>query len=43
MSFRALVLNQGADRKVSGAVETLPVDKLPAGDVAVTVKPPRRN
>ena len=37
MSFRALVLNQGADRKVSGAVETLPVDKLPDGDVTVTV------
>ena len=37
MSFRALVLTQGADRKVSGAVETLPVDKLPAGDVTVAV------
>ncbi len=30
MSFRALVLNQAADRKVTGAVETLPVEKLPA-------------
>jgi acrylyl-CoA reductase (NADPH) len=37
MSFRALVLSQAADRKVSGAVETLPVDKLPAGDVTVAV------
>jgi acrylyl-CoA reductase (NADPH) len=37
MSLRALVLNQGADRKVSGAVETLPVDRLPAGDVTVAV------
>jgi acrylyl-CoA reductase (NADPH) len=37
MSFRALVLSQGADRKVSGAVETLPDDRLPAGDVTVAV------
>ncbi|MBX9942473.1 MAG: oxidoreductase [Reyranella sp.] len=37
MSFRALVLNQGADRKVSGTVETLPDDRLPAGDVTVAV------
>ena len=37
MAFRALVLNQGADRKVSGAVETLPGDKLPAGDVVVAI------
>lgn len=37
MTFRALVLNQGADRKVSGAVETLPEDKLPAGDVVVAI------
>jgi acrylyl-CoA reductase (NADPH) len=37
MSFRALVLSQAADRKVSGAVETLSVDKLPAGDVTVAV------
>jgi acrylyl-CoA reductase (NADPH) len=38
MSFRALVLSQAADRKVSGAVETLSVDKLPAGDVTVAVE-----
>ena len=38
MSFRALVLSQAADRKVSGAVETLPVEKLPAGDVTVAVE-----
>jgi acrylyl-CoA reductase (NADPH) len=38
MSFRALVLSQGADRKVSGVIETLPDDKLPAGDVTVTVE-----
>jgi len=37
MTFRALVLNQGADRKVSGAVETLPDDRLPAGDVVVAI------
>ncbi|HEV3488963.1 MAG TPA: MDR family oxidoreductase [Reyranella sp.] len=37
MSFRALVLSQAADRKVTGAVETLPVEKLPAGDVTVAV------
>src|SRR5512138_2569987 len=36
MLFRALVLTQ-TDRKVSGAIETLPVDKLPAGDVTVAV------
>jgi acrylyl-CoA reductase (NADPH) len=38
MSFRALVLNQGPDRKVSGAVETLDEVKLPAGDVTVAVE-----
>src|SRR5258708_19030519 len=38
MPFRALVLSQGADRKVSGAVETLPDDELPAGDVTVAVE-----
>jgi acrylyl-CoA reductase (NADPH) len=38
MSFRALVLNQGADRKVSGAIEALSEDKLPAGDVTVAVE-----
>jgi acrylyl-CoA reductase (NADPH) len=37
MPFRALVLNQSADRKVSGAVETLSDDRLPAGDVTVAV------
>ncbi len=37
MTFRALVLSQGADRKVSGAVETLPEDKLPVGDVTVAI------
>ena len=37
MSLRALVLSQGADRKVTGAIETLPVDRLPAGDVTVAV------
>jgi acrylyl-CoA reductase (NADPH) len=37
MTFRALVLSQGADRKVTGAVETLPEEKLPAGDVTVAV------
>lgn len=38
MSFRALVLNQGADRKVSGSVETLSDDRLPAGDVTIAVE-----
>jgi acrylyl-CoA reductase (NADPH) len=37
MSLRALILNQGADRKVSGAIETLALDRLPAGDVTVAV------
>jgi acrylyl-CoA reductase (NADPH) len=37
MSVRALILNQGADRKVSGAIETLTEDRLPAGDVTVAV------
>lgn len=37
MTFRALVLTQGADRKVSGAIETLAEDKLPAGDVVVAI------
>jgi acrylyl-CoA reductase (NADPH) len=37
MSFRALVLTQGADRKVSGAVETLDEAKLPGGDVTVAI------
>src|SRR4026209_2612485 len=38
MSFRALVLTQGADRKVSGAIETLDEGKLPAGDVTGAVE-----
>src|SRR5262249_42352879 len=38
MSFRALVLTQGADRKVSAAVETLDDGRLPAGDVTVAVE-----
>src|SRR5437660_4890165 len=38
MSFRALVLSQGADRKVSAAVETLDDARLPAGDVTVAVE-----
>ena len=37
MTFRALLLTQGADRKVSGAIETLPEDRLPVGDVVVAV------
>lgn len=37
MTFRALVLTQGADRKVSGTIETLPEDRLPAGDVTVAI------
>jgi acrylyl-CoA reductase (NADPH) len=38
MSFRALVLTQGADRKVNGGVETLDESSLPAGDVTVAVE-----
>ena len=38
MTLNALVLNQGADRKVSGAIETLQDDQLPAGDVTVAVE-----
>ncbi|HTR87537.1 MAG TPA: MDR family oxidoreductase [Reyranella sp.] len=37
MSFRALVLTQGADRKVSGSIETLDESRLPAGDVTVAI------
>jgi acrylyl-CoA reductase (NADPH) len=37
MSFRALMLTQ-ADRKVSGAIETLDDSRLPAGDVTVAVE-----
>lgn len=38
MSFRALVLSQGADRKVNGAVEILPLERLPAGGVTIAVE-----
>ncbi len=38
MSFRALVLSQGTDRKVNGSVEDLPDDRLPPGDVTVRVE-----
>ena len=38
MPFRALVLAQGADRKVSGDVQTLSEDKLPPGDVTIAVE-----
>ncbi len=38
MSVRALMLSQGADRKVSGIIETVPEDRLPAGDVTVAVE-----
>ena len=38
MPFRALVLTQGADRKVTGAIETLDEARLPAGDVTVAVE-----
>src|SRR5436190_17190176 len=38
MSFRALVLTQGTDRKVRGSIETLDEAKLPAGDVTVAVE-----
>jgi acrylyl-CoA reductase (NADPH) len=37
-SFRALMLTQGADRKVTGAIETLDAARLPAGDVTVAVE-----
>src|ERR1700733_8468594 len=38
MSFRALVLTEGADRKVSGEIQNLDESKLPAGDVTVAVE-----
>ena len=38
MSFRALVLTQGADRKVSGASRRSTRARLPAGDVTVAVE-----
>lgn len=37
MSFRALVLNQGADRKVTGEIQALDEAKLPPGDVTVAI------
>jgi acrylyl-CoA reductase (NADPH) len=37
-NFRALVLEQGADRKVTAAVQELPEERLPAGDVTVQVE-----
>ena len=37
MSLRALILNQGADRKVSGAIEALFQGRLPAGDITVAI------
>jgi acrylyl-CoA reductase (NADPH) len=37
-NFRALVLSQAPDRKVSGIIETLSEDKLPPGDVTVAVE-----
>ncbi|MDA0998399.1 MAG: oxidoreductase, partial [Proteobacteria bacterium] len=36
--FNALVLDQDADGKVSSSFQTLPNDRLPAGDVTVGVK-----
>jgi acrylyl-CoA reductase (NADPH) len=36
-SFRALVLTQGADRRVSGAIQNLDESNLPVGDVTVAV------
>ncbi|MGE0658328.1 MAG: MDR family oxidoreductase [Reyranellaceae bacterium] len=36
-TIRALVLEQGDDRKVSSAIQELPEDRLPAGDVTVKV------
>ncbi len=38
MSFKALVLDKGADGKVAGALQSLEDDRLPAGDVTVTVE-----
>jgi len=34
-NFKALVLSQGADRKVTGTIENLDEARLPAGDVTV--------
>jgi len=38
MSFKALVVNQDADKKTSAAVEELNLDQLPEGDVVVAVE-----
>jgi len=38
MAFKALVVNQDADKKTSAAVEELNVDQLPEGDVVVAVE-----
>lgn len=38
MAFRALLLEQGADRKVAASVQTLGEDRLPPGDVTVAVE-----
>jgi acrylyl-CoA reductase (NADPH) len=37
MAFRALVLTQGADRRVAAEVQTLPDERLPPGDVTVAI------
>lgn len=36
-NIRALVLEQGADRKITSAIQELPEDRLPAGDVTIKV------
>jgi acrylyl-CoA reductase (NADPH) len=38
MSFKALVLDKGADGKVAGALQSLEDDRLPQGDVTVQVE-----
>lgn len=38
MSYRALVLSQSPDRKVTGSIDALPDDRLPPGNVTVTVE-----
>lgn len=37
-TLRALVLEQGADKKVTSSIQELPEDRLPAGDVTVKVE-----
>ena len=37
-TFRALVLEQGADRKVTSSIQELSEDRLPAGEVTVKVE-----